>query len=1049
MLLGAGLAGRAQETALIIRSEPGDPIGGGQQLSLTPPDWSLFAGFTGYGDFWVSAGGPDFGNWTFYLAMPWYGGPRTGVYTMHSDADPNAPDQPRFYVARDGGYGKFDGTFEIRKVIFGDDGIAAIWVLFDLRVPGKTGSFRGEFRLNRDSQAASVNQTPYVYGVVPGTAEAGRPFTIAAHPTDDGLPAGGTLQWTWEILNGLAAHATLADPSAPETTLTLDAPGDYWLGFRVTDGEKTRDGAYQINVPTLTARNVFQLSGPPDLLKTTGPVQATNLFVQTNYAELPEQEYYWFIAEDKYWDVALSHVDGKIPPPGRYDARAGGVGSGLQVKDLATPKFEVRPGSIAGSRLAGALWVTFPIYGLPEDSIGLGEFRYNIPPELAVGAPPIVDAGQDRDLTSKSRLRLLGAAQAISGASDAPLHTAWSLVSGPAAVTFADATAVETDVVFTAPGAYVFRLTATQDAASASDEVTINYSDRETSVSLRDFHSPDPGRVTYLTPADYDIYIVSFTGAALKVQCSPRHESHFDPNAYFVLSFSRQGAQPFTVGDYVDDDNGHDGMFVDQTGAYGARQGVFTISELEVDAGGALAALRLSFLQYTIDGLGNREPPVQGELRWHADVSKIPPNRAPRVAAGLPKYLSAGRTFTYMTALVDDDGLPVANRMTFQWTKVSGPGNPVFAGIEPSTRVDFPGPGTYVLRYTASDGALTTSDEVTVVVGTGTQTYRGYLEINHVIFGSLQVTVLASGRFTASLLAGGVKTALVGSFVNGQFSRSVPGANGPITFQLEQSPTNRTISGTFSQGGNVITLAAEQTADPFLRTTKQSSPYAGAYTWQTDLPAPGEGPLGHNYGTARVLPGGSCVIAGHLADGRAVSYGGWTGLDGVVPLIVMFGKTETFAGPVQFLSVPDHGFSLGASLQWYRKADPKDPRFPAGFAMVCRLAGARYTAPTPLLNLLTLEKRNVDVKILSFAASWGTPRPDARTLRPRGVVTGAGAGFLLVTDPRTGLFGGTVLDPQKKARHFGGAFLQGFGVGEGSFLSDHESGVVEVQAVPP
>jgi hypothetical protein len=198
-----------------------------------------------------------------------------------------------------------------------------------------------------------------------------------------------------------------------------------------------------------------------------------------------------------------------------------------------------------------------------------------------------------------------------------------------------------------------------------------------------------------------------------------------------------------------------------------------------------------------------------------------------------------------------------------------------------------------------------------------------------------------------------------------------------------------------------------------------------------------------------VNPNGTCVFAGRLADGQAVSYGGWIGLDGVVPVFTAFGATEIFSGPVHFSKTPDHGFSMAASLQWFRIPQSKDPRFPAGFAMVCKLLGARYHAPSPLQNLLTLQSGPVAVEIRTLAASWAAPRSDLRTLQPRGLVSGTSAGFQLTTDPRSGLFSGTLLDPQKKARHFGGVFLQGFSLGGGSFLTDKEPGALELKVTPP
>ena len=58
---------------------------------------------------------------------------------------------------------------------------------------------------------------------------------------------------------------------------------------------------------------------------------------------------------------------------------------------------------------------------------------------------------------------------------------------------------------------------------------------------------------------------------------------------------------------------------------------------------------------------------------------------------------------------------------TTTWTKASGPGTVTFANASATdTTATFSDAGTYVLRLTAQDGALSTSDEVTVLVQTST-----------------------------------------------------------------------------------------------------------------------------------------------------------------------------------------------------------------------------------------------------------------------------------------------------------------------------------------
>ena len=98
-------------------------------------------------------------------------------------------------------------------------------------------------------------------------------------------------------------------------------------------------------------------------------------------------------------------------------------------------------------------------------------------------------------------------------------------------------------------------------------------------------------------------------------------------------------------------------------------------------------------------------------------VQNIPPNQPPVVSAG-PDQTSTLPASAALDGTVTDDGLPnPPGTVTTTWTKVSGPGTVTFgtpAAVD--TSASFSSAGTYVLRLTASDSALTSSDEVTLTV---------------------------------------------------------------------------------------------------------------------------------------------------------------------------------------------------------------------------------------------------------------------------------------------------------------------------------------------
>jgi mannobiose 2-epimerase len=92
-------------------------------------------------------------------------------------------------------------------------------------------------------------------------------------------------------------------------------------------------------------------------------------------------------------------------------------------------------------------------------------------------------------------------------------------------------------------------------------------------------------------------------------------------------------------------------------------------------------------------------------------------NTAPVVNAGADRAVTLPSTLT-IAGTVADDGLPIPPALTVTWSKTSGPGTATFNPANAaSTTITFSAAGTYVLRLTASDGALSAHDEVQVTVG--------------------------------------------------------------------------------------------------------------------------------------------------------------------------------------------------------------------------------------------------------------------------------------------------------------------------------------------
>ena len=135
--------------------------------------------------------------------------------------------------------------------------------------------------------------------------------------------------------------------------------------------------------------------------------------------------------------------------------------------------------SFSTTKATGAITVTDPIRLGSHKNGGdwyngvLDEVTYSIG-SGSTNQAPVVDAGPDQTITLPSSANLNGTVT-DDGLPNPPgtVTTTWSEVSGPGAVTFGDASAVDTTASFSASGTYVLRLTADDSALQSSDDLTV------------------------------------------------------------------------------------------------------------------------------------------------------------------------------------------------------------------------------------------------------------------------------------------------------------------------------------------------------------------------------------------------------------------------------------------------------------------------------------------------------------------------------------------------------------------------------------------------
>ncbi len=96
-------------------------------------------------------------------------------------------------------------------------------------------------------------------------------------------------------------------------------------------------------------------------------------------------------------------------------------------------------------------------------------------------------------------------------------------------------------------------------------------------------------------------------------------------------------------------------------------------------------------------------------------INALSANKAPTVNAGVDQTITLPNAAA-LNGSVSDDGLP-NNTLTTSWSKVSGPGTVTFSNPTlANTNATFSAAGTYTLRLTANDSALSASDDVIITV---------------------------------------------------------------------------------------------------------------------------------------------------------------------------------------------------------------------------------------------------------------------------------------------------------------------------------------------
>lgn len=706
-------------TSLDMTSEAGDWIGGGRTYHLT----------TATGTFSAERNYHNGVSIRYYTGSSWW--------DLDFAAPAHAPLKPGTYTAtrfpfqgitsggldvsgEGRGSNRLNGTFVVKKVIYGaGTSIVAFWATFEQHSEGATPALRGEVQFNSGSNATPVNQAPGVYAGDSQRITFPTAAVLSGIAADDDLPSPSAFKTTWSQVSG-PGTTTFADAGQPATSATFSAPGTYVLRLTATDGTATQTSDVTIVLIDPNEQTSLDLTfstGPAEHYSLTdGTFTAARTYnngVTVNFNGTSYSPYYSVsfrapanapLKPGVYADAI--DINGDITRPGIQISGTGYYGSGAV-------SFEIKKVIYGPDGKILSFWATFAQATTPYRTVTRGEIKFDAgSTAVPVNQAPGVHAGIDQRLAfSGAAIPLNGLAGDDDLPSAASFTTEWTKVSGPGEVSFADAHAAATGATFTAPGQYVLRLTGFDSALKTTDEVTFTLVDPNEQTSLdvttstgQSFHYTSlDGPFTATIYENNQIYL-TFNGAG-----------SYSP--WWYLNFNAPAHAPLKAGVYNNlTDAGYD---ITRAGfsMYGSISAYVTAgASFEVKKMICTADRQLVSFWATFDLPNPYGPNVRGEIKINAGATTAPANQAPGVYAGADQRIVYPAAVS-LSGLAGDDDLPSPTALTTTWSQVSGPGTTTFAATNQlNSTASFSAPGDYVLRLTATDGELSSTDEVSVRV---------------------------------------------------------------------------------------------------------------------------------------------------------------------------------------------------------------------------------------------------------------------------------------------------------------------------------------------
>ncbi len=374
--------------------------------------------------------------------------------------------------------------------------------------------------------------------------------------------------------------------------------------------------------------------------------------------------------------------------------------------------------------------------------------------------------------------------------------------------------------------------------------------------------------------------------------------------------------------------------------------------------------------------------------------------------------------------------------------------------------------GTDTFTYTIGNGSATATASVTIANPFYLQkgNFAGLVAAPDGSQAYLTLTLAGGGAFTGKLRSDLGLFTLKGQFdANGQYTATV----GHQTFTLSVNIND--IGGNSGSGDGSFTIAGAWAGNDLsvghalYNAVSNPAPQAGTYTVLLPAAAPASAsvPYGTGYATLTVAETGAVTLAGSLGDGTKISdgvviTGGNSGLGNqfgvmiVLPYKALSSSSQpgALSGVMTFEEVSGVSDCDGV-LEW-SKPQTKPGLYSDGFDTTVSAIGSQYTAPPvgTLAMVLPATSPNAAVGLAEpdFTSTLagvvnvtvGKGNNDTVTL-----VSGTATGLTMTITAKSGVFGGTFLNPKSgKTAKVQGVVYPKQNIAGGYFLSPAQSGAV-------